>query len=73
VRDSAQVSNTPEQYARLKEDERRRTLAGLLAELRFARECHAEWYRWVVDGMPRLTVEQYEAVKAKRAKRRQSA
>jgi hypothetical protein len=73
MRSAERIGNTPEQYARLKEDERRRTLAQLLAELRFARECHAEWYRWVVDGMPRLTVEQYEAVKAKRAKRRQSA
>jgi hypothetical protein len=54
------------------EAERRRNLVGLLRELRFARECGAEWYRWVVDGMPRLTPAEYEAIKAKRRTRRTS-
>jgi len=73
MRSAEQVSRTPEQWADYKQAKRRRTPRDLLASLLRAREQRAEWYVWVVEGMPRLTVEQYEAVKAKRARRRQSA
>lgn len=52
--------------------ERRRTLRLLLTDLRRARERRSEWYQWVVDGMPRLTPDEYEAVKAERRTRRTS-
>jgi hypothetical protein len=51
------------------ERERQRTLSALMADLRFARETRAEWYRWVTDGMPRLSQQEYEQVGKRRARK----
>jgi len=73
MRSSEQISRTPEQWADFKRDERRRALVWLLGTLRRARERREEWYVWVTEGQSELTLDQYEAVKAKRAARRKSA
>jgi hypothetical protein len=42
---------------------RRLILHELLRECALAREIGAEWYQWILDGKPKLTVEEYERVK----------
>ena len=46
-----------------------RTLKELLAGLLYARQNQTEWYVWVTEGMPKLTVAEYDAIKAKRRAR----
>jgi hypothetical protein len=66
MRSADQIGRTVEQYAEFKAAERRRTLRELLSGLAHARANRAEWYTWVVEGMPRLTPDEYDAIKAKR-------
>jgi hypothetical protein len=72
MRDSDQIRLTPEEYADHKRAERRRTLKDLLAGLLYARENRTDWYTWVVEGMPKLTPDEYDAIKAKRRTRPKS-
>jgi hypothetical protein len=58
--------------AEFRQAERRRTLWLLLSELHRARERRSEWYTWVTEGMPRLTPDEYAALKGSKRKRRTS-
>jgi len=46
----------------LQRTERAATLKALLAQLREARESGAEWYRWIANGRPTLSTEEYALV-----------
>lgn len=60
MRSAEQVRRTPREWIDHATEERRRTLAALLAELRAARSSGAEWYYWIEQGRPALTAAEYE-------------
>jgi hypothetical protein len=55
----ALVSDRYRPRAEIEQDERRRHLRAALAMLRRARDEGAEWYRWIAEGRPPYTPEQY--------------
>lgn len=65
-----QISRTPEEWREHQADERRRALRELLTLCRQARESGAHWYRWIVEGRPELTPEEYERERVARRRRR---
>lgn len=68
MRSAEQISRTAGEWHDAQRQERENHLRALLGMLRSARESGAEWYRWIVDGQPPLTREQYAAIGGKHAK-----
>lgn len=62
MRSARQIGSTVEQWHELQRTERAQTLKALLAELSRARESGAEWYRWIANGRPALSAEEYALV-----------
>jgi hypothetical protein len=60
VRSSEQIGRTVEQWHAFQRAERERHLVEFLAECAEARAAGAEWIRWIDEGCPRLTPEEYE-------------
>lgn len=49
ARGAAQLSRTPAEYHDHMREQRQRTMAALLAQLRAAADAGEDWYRWVAD------------------------
>lgn len=71
MRSRQRLELLPGEYRDAKAGERRRTLVELLELLERSRS--EPWYRWIADGRPPLTLDEYRAQTARRSRTQRAA